>query len=128
MKSWTEFHIAIVYFAGLIIALTSSVLIVLYLRPFKFVINKLTEKFNTLWSGGFISTIIIAGLLGAMAVSFRNCEGEYDYLLKSENATIAKGLEQVSSSYTYVALVLGLWLIIFLILSLVRNKNKMPSN
>jgi hypothetical protein len=128
MKSWTEFHIAIVYFAGLFIALTSSVLIVLYLRPFKFVINKLIEKFNTSWSGGFISTIIIAGLLGAMAVSFRDCEGKYDYLLKSENATISKGLEQVSNSFTYLALVLGLWLIIFLILSLVRNKSKMPSN
>ncbi len=128
MKSWTEFHIAIVYFAGLLIALTSSVVIVLYLRPFKFVINKLTEKFDAFWSGGFISTIIIAGLLGAMAVSFRNCEGEYDYLLKSENATISKGLEQVSSSFTYLSLVLGLWLIIFLILSLVRNKSKLPSN
>ncbi|NVO10900.1 MAG: hypothetical protein HXX16_13125 [Bacteroidales bacterium] len=128
MKSWTEFHIAIVYFAGLFIALTTSILVVLYLQQFKSVIKKLTEKFDILWHRGFISTIIIAGLLGAMAVSFRNCNGEYDYLLKSENATISKGLEQVSSSFTYVSLVLGLWLIIFLILSLTRNKNKMPSN
>lgn len=128
MKDWSEFHIAIVYFAGLIIAITASISTVLYLQPFKIVIKKLTKKFDILWRSGFISTIIIAGLLGAMSVSFRNCNGEYDYLLKSENATISKGLEQVSSSFTYVALILGLWLIIFLILSFTRNKSKLPSN
>jgi len=127
MKSWTEFHIALVYFTGLFAALATGILIVFFLQPFKLAIKKIVKKFDALWRGSFISTIILSGLLGAMAVSFRDCDGTYDYLLKSEKATIAKGLEQVSSSFNYLAITLGLWLIIFIVLSLARNKNKIPN-
>ncbi len=127
MKSWTEFHIALVYFAGLLVALVTSIMVVFYLHPFKSTIKKIAKRFDALWKGSFISTAILSGLLGAMVVSFRDCDGTYNYLLKSEQATIAKGLEQISSSFNYLAITLGLWLIIFIALSLARNKNKIPN-
>ncbi len=123
MKPWTEFHIAVVYFAGLFIAILAGFVIVLYLRPLKFVINKITGNFDRLWTGSFKTTIMLAGLFGAMSVTFRDCHGNYDYLLKSKQALITKGLEQVSSSFDYLAIILGLWLLIFLILR-AGNKDK----
>ena len=125
MKSWTEFHIAIVYYTGLLIALLTSILAVLYLQPIKLTIKKITEKFDALWNSSFKTTIILAGLLGAMSVTFRDCDGNYDYLLNSKHETIKKGLEQVSSSFDYLATILSVWLIIFLILRLTVKKNKM---
>jgi|SRR3990172_7196001 len=127
MKNWTEFHIAIVYFAGLFTALVASILIVLYLRPLKLTIKKIAEKFETLWTGSFKTTIVLAGLLGAMSVTFRDCDGKYDYLLKSRKETITKGLEQVSTSFDYLTIILGLWFIVFLVLWLTMKKRKMPS-
>jgi hypothetical protein len=124
MKNWTDFHIGIVYFAGLFIALASGILIILYLRPVKSIINKIEKRFDRLWTGNFKSTTILAGLLGAMSVSFRDCDGNYDYLLKSKEQTILKGLEQVSVSFEYLAFVLGLWLVIFMILRMTGNRNK----
>ena len=122
MRSWTEFHIAIVYFAGLLIALATAVLVLWCLLPLKSTIKKIVEKSESLWSGSFKTTIILAGLFGAMSVTFRDCDGNYDYLLSSKKATITKGLEQVSSSFDYLTIVLGIWLLLFLILRLAGNK------
>ena len=128
MKNWTEFHISIIYFAGLLVALITSILTFLYLRPIKTTITKITEKFDTLWNHSFKTTLILAGLLGAMSVTFKDCNGNYNYLLKSRYETIMKGLEQVSNSFDYLAIILGLWLVIFILLRLTLNKkNKMPS-
>lgn len=124
MRSWTEFHIAIVYFTGLLIALATAVLVLWYLLPLKSTIKKIVEKFESLWSGSFKTTIILAGLFGAMSVTFRDCDGNYDYLLFSKKATITKGLEQVSSSFDYLTIVLGIWLLLFLILTLSGNKTR----
>ena len=67
---------------------------------------------------------MFAGLLGAMSVSFKNCHGNYDYLLKSRYETAMKGIEQVSTSFNYLAIILGFWLMIFIILRLtLNNKN-----
>ena len=128
MKNWTEFHISIIYFAGLLVALITSILTFLFLRPSKPTITKITEKFDTLWNHSFNTTLIFAGLLGAMSVTFKDCNGNYNYLLKSRYETIMKGLEQVSNSFDYLAIILGLWLVIFILLRLTLNKkNKMPS-
>ena len=122
MNNWTEFHIGIIYFAGLLVALITSILTVLYLRPIRTTIKKITEKFDTLWNHSFKTTIILAGLLGAMSVTFKDCNGNYDYLLESRHETVMKGLEQVSTSFDYLTIILGLWLVIFITLRLTLNK------
>ena len=127
MRTWTEFHISVVYFSGLLIALVSGIVTIIYLRPIKETIHKITGKIEVLWNRSFKTTVMLAGLFGAMSVSFRDCNGEYSYLLRSRKETISKGLEQVSTSFDYLSLILGLWLIIFLIL-IVTRKSKMPAN
>jgi len=122
MKIWTEFDISIVYFAGLAIALITSILTVLYFRPFKATIKKITGKFETIWSGSFKTTVVLGGFLGAMSVTFKNCDGNYDSLLESKHETVMKGLEQVSTSFDWLIVVLGFWLMIFIILRLTSNK------
>lgn len=127
MKNWTEFHISIIYFAGLAIALITSILTVLYLRPVKATIKKITGKLDTIWNGSFKSTVVLGGLLGAMSVTFKDCNGNYNDLLKSRHDTIMKGFQQISISFDYLTILLGLWLVIFITLRLTLNKkNKMP--
>jgi hypothetical protein len=122
MKNWTEFHIGIVYYSGLLISLFAGLVVVIYLNPVKSVLNKLVKKFVEFWSPGFKSTIILSGFLGAMSVSFKDCSGEYDYLINSPTKTILKGFEQVSKSFEYIALILGLWLLVFLLLRITMLK------
>jgi hypothetical protein len=127
MKTWTEFDIGIVYFAGLAISLITSILTVLYLRPFKATIKKITGKFETIWNSSFKTTVVLGGLLGAMSVTFKNCHGNYDYLLESKKVTVMKGLKQVSTSFDWLIIVLGFWLVIFIILRLTSNKKNKKS-
>jgi len=122
MNNWTEFHISIVYFTGLAIALITSTLSVLYLRPIKTTIKKIIGKFDTIWTGGFKTTVILGGLLGAMSVTFKDCNGNYDDLLESRHETAMKGLEQISTSFDWLTIILGIWLAIFIILRLTLNK------
>ncbi|MCH8318402.1 MAG: hypothetical protein IIA88_07870 [Bacteroidetes bacterium] len=122
MNNWTEFHIGIVYFTGLLIALITSILTVLYLRPVGATIKKITGKLDIIWNGSFKTTVMLVGLLGAMSVTFKDCNGKYDYLLESRYETAMKGLEQVSTSFDYLAIILGLWLVIFITLRLTLNK------
>lgn len=125
MKNWTEFHIAIVYYSGLIISVIMGVLILWYLRPNKTLIKKITERFGKIWNGSFKTTVVMSGLLGAMSVTFKDCDGNYDYLLKSPYNTAMKGVEQVSTSFDYLAIVLGIWLIVFVILRITLNRNNL---
>lgn len=125
MKNWTEFHIAIVYYSGLIISVIVGVLILWYLRPNKTLIKKITERFGKIWNGSFKTTVVMSGLLGAMSVTFKDCDGNYDYLLKSPYRTAMKGVEQVSTSFDYLAIVLGIWLIVFVILRITLNRNNL---
>lgn len=125
MKNWTEFHIAIVYYSGLIISVIVGVLILWYLRPNKTLIKKITERFGKIWNGSFKTTVVMSGLLGAMSVTFKDCDGNYDYLLKSPYNTAMKGVEQVSTSFDYLAIVLGIWLIVFVILRITLNRNNL---
>jgi hypothetical protein len=116
MKEWTEFHIGMVYYSGLLISIISGIAVVLYLRPVKSVLDKIVNKAVNLWKSSFKTSIILAGLLGAMSVSFKDCSGKYDYLINSPHNSITKGLEQISASCKYLALILGLWLIVFILL------------
>lgn len=124
MKNWTEIQIGIVYFTGLFIALLGGILCLWYLRPIKKPIKKITSKFRLIWNRSFKTTVILAGLLGAMSVTFRDCEGNYDYLLESRTKTIMKGIEQVSVSCDYLAVILGVWFVILITLLLTLNKKK----
>jgi hypothetical protein len=124
MKNWTEFHIGIVYYSGLLFSLITGFTIVLYLSPIKSVLIKLVKKFETIWASGFKSTIILAGLLGAMSVSFKDCSGKYDNLLNSSQNTVLKGFEQVSTAFGYMSLLLGLWLVLFVLLRINMVKKK----
>lgn len=122
MNNWTELHIGIVYFSGLFIALITSILTVLYLRPITETIKKITGKLDFIWSGSFKTTVVLSGLLGAMSVTFKDCNGNYDNLLESRHETAMKGLEQVSASFDWLTTILGLWLVIFIILRLTLNR------
>ena len=124
MKPWTETEIGLVFFSGLLIALIAGAFVLFFLRPFKIPINKITASVSKIWSRSFITTLLLAGLIGALSVSFRDCGGKYDYLLKSKKETVMKGLQQVSSSFEYLSWTMGFWLVIFLVMFiLVAKKN-----
>jgi hypothetical protein len=122
MKGWTELQISIVYYAGLFLALLASASTLLYLRPINFMIKKISEKSDKWWTGSFKVTVVLAGLLGAMSVSFRDCTGDYDHLLDSPDITIKKGLQQVSTSFSFLISIFGMWFVIFLVLYLTKKK------
>jgi hypothetical protein len=122
MNYWTDLHISIVYFTGLAVALILSVLTIMHLLPDKKIIKKITGKFDTIWTRSFKTTVLLGGLLGAMSVSFKDCSGNYDNLLESRHETTMKGIEQVSTSLDWLTIVLGLWLLIFVILRLTLKK------
>lgn len=127
MNNWTDFHISIVYFSGLAIALIVSVLTVMYLRPARTTIKKITGKFDIIWNGSFKTTVVLGGLLGAMSVTFRGCNGNYNYLLESQYETAMKGVEQVSTTFDWLTIILGLWLVIFVVLRLTLDKKNEES-
>ncbi|HEY5689105.1 MAG TPA: hypothetical protein VIS27_12450 [Yeosuana sp.] len=123
MNAWSESNIAIVYFSGLFFALMSGLVIVFYLNSIKEAIKLITIKFNKLWNSIFKSSIVLASLIGALSINFRNCEGNYDYLLKSPQQTVIKGIEQVSNSFDWLTVLLGFWFLLFIILRLNSIKN-----
>ena len=123
MTSWSEINIAIVYFSGLFFALMTGLLIVLYMNSTKEAIKLITIKFDKLWNSVFKSSIVLASLIGALSVNFRNCEGNYDYLLKSPQQTVIKGIEQVSNSFDWLTVLLGFWFLLFIIFRLNSIKN-----
>lgn len=123
MTTWTELNIAVVYFTGLFFALLTGLMIVFYLNLNKEAIKLITEKFHKLWNSVFKSSIVLASLIGALSVNFRNCYGNYDYLLKSPQKTVIKGIEQVSNSFDWLTVLLGFWLLLFIIFRLNSNKN-----
>ena len=122
MNIWSELHIGIVFFAGLTISVITGIFIILYLRQAKVLIKKVTA-FPAIWSSSFKITVMLSALLGAMSVSFRDCSGKYDYLLESEHETYMKGIEQISTSFQWIAFVLILWLLLFIALWL-NSKRK----
>lgn len=123
-----EYQIGVIYFSGLLIALIISILVLLYLRPIQKPIKKISEKFEILWSKSFKTTVILAGLLGALSVSFKDCKGNYDYLLESKTKTVMKGVEQVSSAFGYLTVFIIVWFVIFITLFMMLKFKKNKSN
>lgn len=123
-----EYQIGVIYFSGLLIALIISILVLLYLRPIQKPIKKISEKFEMLWSNSFKTTVILAGLLGALSVSFKDCKGNYDYLLESKTKTVMKGVEQVSSAFSYLTVFIIVWFVIFITLFMMLKFKKNKSN
>ncbi len=111
MRTWTEFHIALVYYGGLLLSLLSAIAVILYLRPIAPVMEKLTKAKDWFWSRSFRLSLLMAGMVGAMSVSFTDCDGHYDYLLKSRYATAMQGAAQVAAGWNYLAGICGLWLL-----------------
>ena len=123
-----EYQIGVIYFSGLLIALIISILVLLYLRPIQKPIKKISEKFEMLWSNSFKTTVIFAGLLGALSVSFKDCKGNYDYLLESKTKTVMKGVEQVSSAFDYLTVFIIVWFVIFITLFMMLKFKKNKSD
>ena len=122
MKNWTEFHIGVVYYCGLLISLIIGIGGLMYLKPLSY-IKKIVSKHGSLWTNSFVTTIIMAGTLGAMSVSFRDCSCSYDNLLTSKSTTIYYGLSQISSGCMAYAILLGAWLIILITIKMIYQRN-----
>lgn len=122
MNNWTEHQIAIIYFTGLFISLITGVLIIFYLHSINIAIKKIAGKYYLIWKTSFKTTVILSGFLGAMSVSFRNCDGSYEHLLKSKPEAIVKGIQQVTTSFNYLAIILGIWFLIFIVMQLTLHK------
>ncbi|HLF33063.1 MAG TPA: hypothetical protein VI583_02425 [Cyclobacteriaceae bacterium] len=116
MKPWNESGIGVVFLGGLIIAAIAGIAVLFFIKPAKKPIEKITGDKGWSWARTMFTTVIMAAMAGAMSVSFRDCGGNYDDLIESRAATIMKGLEQVSQSFNYMAIILGIWLLIFLAL------------
>ena len=123
MNNWTELHIAVVYFSGLFIAAISGFLVFIYLQPLGEVIRTIAKKFTSIWSNSLFITLVLAGMLGGMSVSFTDCEGKYDYLKRSPIDTLLKGFCQISATFHYLAITLGFWLLFFIILRVKSHKH-----
>ena len=118
MKAWTEFHIGLVYYSALLIAFIAGILSLLYLRPNKNILLKIVEKTGVLWSRSFVLTLTMAGILGAMSVSFTDCNTNYHKYLGQPQATIQVGLGQVSAGCSLIAFITRVWFFIFVTLRL----------
>jgi hypothetical protein len=125
MKPWTEAEIGLVFWGGIFIAFLAGMFVLFYLRPVKNPINKITGSISKVWHRSFISTLLVAGLIGSLSVSFRDCNGNYDFLLKSKKETVMKGLQQVSSSFEYLSWTMGFWLILLLVLFIIITKRNL---
>ncbi|MCK4663564.1 MAG: hypothetical protein KAT68_11905 [Bacteroidales bacterium] len=129
MKNWAELQISIIFFAGIAIALLTSILVLVLLRQnIKNGLKKIAGKSNIIWTRSFKVTVILAGLLGAMSISFRSCEGNYDKLLESKYETVVKGFLQISKSYEYLTYILVFWFIIFSFYYLIIKKRRLEEN
>jgi len=123
MNIWSELHIGIVYFTGLVISLLAVICVIIYLRQNKSVLKKITTV-PGIWNSSFRVTVLLSGLLGAMSVSFRDCKGKYEYLLESKQETVMKGIEQVSVSFQWIAFILILWFFIFIVLWMISKRKR----
>jgi hypothetical protein len=124
VSNWSEPHIALVYFTGLIISLIAAWVLIRIFRSAGIPLKKISNYSPAPWFRTFSTTLIIASLLGAMSVSFRDCHGNYDTLLGSPKETLAKGLDQLSSSARYLHWILLGWLIFFAVLVIVAGRTK----
>ena len=116
---WTEFQIGLVYFGGLTITVCLGIAALIFLQPFRS-IKKLLATSGTFWSINLTSTILIAGLLGAMSVSFRNCKSGYSNLLDNPDDTIQLGLSQISHGCLSFTIMFCIWFLILITLKMTQ--------
>jgi hypothetical protein len=128
MNSWTALHIGAIYYTGLFLSLVISSLILVYLRPIKSTLAKMAGYFGPLCSSSFKISVILSGLLAALSVNFKGCSGGYSHLLNAPWETIKKGIEQLSACMAFLALILGFWVIFFLLLVLFVGNNPSSGN
>lgn len=109
----TESDIGLVYYSALTVSLIIGIAGTLSLKSAK-AITRITGA-GIFWNYSFKSTGIIAGMLGAMSVSYRGCDYPYS---TSASFTLKLGSLQVSTACQTLAILLFAWLLIFLMLRL----------
>ncbi len=114
MNAPTEFEIGVIYYAGLAVSLLTGILGMVYLSP-RHALARVAGKAGSLWNHLFKSTVLISGMLGAMSVSFVDCDTEYP---KTLHHAITLGAREVSSAYEYSITFLAAWLMAFLTMRL----------
>lgn len=122
MNHWTSTQIALVYFGGIALAILAAILVLLYLRPFRKVFSGIWSKYPKAGILGFKSSLITAALLGALSVNYLDCSGEYEYLKEAGYWTLSKGLEQIGKALGLLSIMVGAWLLVFII-RLLTNKH-----
>jgi len=121
MKPWTEFHIATVYFSSIFISLSIGIFSLFYLKPFRN-IRKIIGNSENLWGYKFTITTLMAGLLGAMSVSFVDCNGSYEGLLDDQKKTIELGLAQIKATCISFGIMFGVWFLILMTLHMIHHR------
>src|SRR5690242_13405544 len=116
---WTEFQIGLVYFGGLAITACVGIAALIYLQPFRN-LKKLLATSGIYWGINLTTTILIAGLLGAMSVSFKNCNSGYSYLLDNPSETIQLGLTQISRGCLSFTIMFCFWFLILITLKMTQ--------
>ena len=124
MTYWTSTQIAVVYFAGIALAILAAVLVLLYLKPCRRALLFIWTRFRKAGSWGFKSSLIAAALLGALSVNYLDCSGEYEYLKESGHLVLTKGLEQIGRALVLLSITTGAWLLVFIIRLLVNRHPK----
>lgn len=124
MNDWTSTQIALVYFGGIALAILAALFVLLYLKPCRKTIKDMWEKHGKAGLAGFKSSLIAAALLGALSVNYLDCSGEYEYLKQAGYESLSKGLEQVGRGLSLLAIAVGAWLLIFIIVQLSRKHPK----
>ena len=119
MNSWAEVHIGLVYYGGLLLFLAIGILAFFYLKPGRYLKNR-QEKSAPFWSRNFIITTLIAGLLGAMSVSFKDCNGSYRFLIDHRAATLELGIDQISTACLSFTVMFGVWFLILMALKMTQ--------
>lgn len=124
MNYWTSSQIALVYFGGIALAILAAILVLLYLRPTRKTFSVLWKKYRQAGLWGFKSSLIAAALLGALSVNYLDCSGEYEYLKEAGLLSLSKGLEQIGRALGLLAIMVGAWLLVFLIKLLINRPDK----
>jgi hypothetical protein len=124
MVKWSEPEIGAVYFAGLIISIAVSLIVLGWLRLKTGLSAIVGQKDLRFWLRLFKITLLFGAVTGVLSVSFHGCHvDEYENLLDSPLNTVNKGLMQVGRGSEYSALVIVAWLFFLGIFFFCRKKS-----
>ena len=115
MSTWAEFEISIVYYSGLFLTGLAAIGTLMYLRPGKLTLSRITGSMGAMWRNHVVISLLMAALLGAMSVSFKNCDG--DLPIGDHPLVIVQfGLTQISRGLFSIFLISSVWFVILICL------------